>query len=292
MKLFVVYLTSFVGVYSNQLLGKGIGGVFQPPPGTTTEKPIVSLEYLPSFGGTFTDKGHSDVVIAEDTELPRQVIPDETEIPDIKLKSAVSPAEENAAKEEKEIRSQKVKTPKKPEIIPQEIQTTYLSLNPSDSIGEAGFFGSLIPEWLQTDTVHGGSLGSSDLFPPKLQPNDEPCINNGGCEHYCRPRKESEFIQQNSTERLFQELSVSVCYCATGFKLHSDQKSCENIEEIRLRKRLDQLIINEDGWILPIVIICIVGAMIILLMAGITYFCLRKQGKQRHRLHSIATSSY
>ena len=62
--------------------------------------------------------------------------------------------------------------------------------------------------------------------------------------------------------------------------------------EIRLRKRLEQLIVNEDGMILPIVIVCIIGAVIILLMAAVTYFCLRKNGKQRHRLHSIATSSY
>lgn len=298
MKLFAVSLV-LTGVTSNQLLGKGIGGVFQPPQrAEPTENTLLNFDLLPSFGGTFTDKGHSDLVVSEDAEIPKEILPIEVEeVPEVKLKSAVSPTEEDAAVEEKENRDLKVKSPKTVEESPaQEVQTTYLNLNPSDEVGAAGFLGSLIPDWLQTETIHNGDLGGSELFPPKVQPHDEPCINNGGCEHYCRPRQENEFHQiRNKTDEGFflqEELSASICYCASGFKLHVDGKRCENIEEIRLRKRLEQLIVNEDGMILPIVIVCIIGAVIILLMAGITYFCLRKNGKQRHRLHSIATSSY
>ena len=131
---------------------------------------MLNFDLLPSFGGTFTDKGHSDVVVSDDAEIPKDIFPVEVEkVPEVKLKSAVSPTEEDSAVEDKETRDMKVKSPKKEDSPAQEVQTTYLNLNPSDEVGAAGFLGSLIPDWLQTETIHNGDLGGSELFPPKVR---------------------------------------------------------------------------------------------------------------------------
>lgn len=86
-----------------------------------------------------------------------------------------------------------------------------------------------------------------------------------------------------------------VCYCAPGFTLRDDRFTCSNDEEKRLKEKLDELTYlskDQDTWVVPVIIVCLIGALTILLMGGITYFCVRKTDKQREALaHSISTQS-
>ena len=62
-----------------------------------------------------------------------------------------------------------------------------------------------------------------------------------------------------------------------------------------MKEKLDELTYlskDQDTWVVPVIIVCLIGALIILLMGGITYFCVRKTDKQREALaHSISTQS-
>lgn len=127
-----------------------------------------------------------------------------------------------------------------------------------------------------------------------------PCHDesNGNCEHYCREATNVEISLAKSepntpTDLMFlsEEMAI-LCYCAKGFTLRTDHQTCSNDEEQRLKKRLDELTITtrNDTWVVPVVIVCLIGALTILLMGGITYFCVRKTDKQRQVLeHSIST---
>jgi len=177
----------------------------------------------------------------------------------------------------------------------------------SPGFGGLGGFGNGLEIKVSKSPMPIGSLGEPKLLQPtqKSEPVENPCNSetNGNCEHYCREatRLEIDEVKGNGTLKLTSSLVfvndayAIVCYCAPGFTLRDDRFTCSNDEEKRLKQKLDELTYlskDQDTWVVPVIIVCLIGALTILLMGGITYFCVKKTDKQREALaHSISTQS-
>lgn len=81
-----------------------------------------------------------------------------------------------------------------------------------------------------------------------------------GCDHLC----------------VFTTELVPVCYCHLGYELYDDQRSCV-ITRAYLEQREREI---EEDYVLPVTIICFVGAAVIFLMSAITWYYLVKQDEE------------
>lgn len=143
-----------------------------------------------------------------------------------------------------------------------------------------------------------GNLGMGPVLVNEheiLTEPENPCNNddNANCEHYCREATQVEVERVVTAPEkehplvFVTESYAIVCYCAEGFTLRRDKHTCSNDEEVRLQKRLNELTFlsnGQDTWVIPVVVVCLIGAITILLIAGIAYFCMRKTDKQRQVL--------
>ena len=84
--------------------------------------------------------------------------------------------------------------------------------------------------------------------------------NDPGCDHIC----------------VVNPIYGPLCACHFGYVLYEDNKACVLTKEY-LEAEQNEL---EEDYIVPVTIICLIGGLVIFIMAYITWYCLTRDQDQ------------